>query len=186
MRPRRPERQPLSTTRRVHSPCGLDCCGCLVRVRGPSALLRELRAAPRRTRAAHGPSPPPPRLPPIDHKMWLQFKHPLQDSPYRRRDRQWRVVFKKQIVARNRPSTKACVVDVFEPGALIWSCGEPRADGWLELSDPYNLAYALIDATPMGLGVLLEPVEPPILDEGACKVCKAAPCCCEVLAAYGR
>lgn len=160
----------------------LAACGMLVRVRGPSALLRRLRAHAARVRTAPGPASPPRPLA-VAPEAWLQ-EAPFKGSPYRRRLHQWRVVFKSTIVARNRPSTKGVISDCFKPGDLLWS-GTPRADGWLPLSDSLTVLYILVDATPLGLGRLLEPVEPCILEEGACEACKAKPCCCELLAACG-
>ena len=162
----------------------LAAVGLLVRVRGPSKLLKELRAKPKRVRKACGP--PPPLLPPPKHfdpSLWLKSAWHW-NAPYRRRVKQWRVVFKSKIVARTRPSTSAVPVQVFEPGTLIWS-GEPREAGWVCLSDAPQKEYVLIDATRLGLSRLLEEVEPPILSEGACETCKCAPCYCEVLAALG-
>ena len=160
----------------------LAACGALVRVRGPSGLLRRLRALPRRVRKATGPAdPPPPRL--FDPALWI-VPHPYRDAPARRRLRQWRVIFGSKVVARARPSVKAPVSAAFSPGELVWS-GEPRADGWIPLSDPAFICYALLDATPLGLGKLFEAVEPPVLDEGACPACSAAPCYCALLEAIG-
>lgn len=156
--------------------------GLLVRVRGFAALLRRLRAAAQRVRKARGPAVPPPPLV-VTPDRWLR-EYPLKDAPYRRRVRQWRVIFASKVVSRARPSVKAPVTGVFEPGDLVWS-GEPRADGWLPLSDDPHLTFLLIDATPLGLGRLLEAVEPPTLEACACEACRAAPCYCEVLRAYG-
>ena len=186
----------------------LAACGMLVRVRGVSTLLKRLRAAPRRFRKALGPAAPP-KLVPVLPERWLSEPMlggvPLKDLPYRRRHCQWRVVHTSKIVARARPNTKAPLSQVFEPGELLWS-GPPRPDGWVPLSDPSNVSYVLIDAASLGLGRLLERVDPPILDgekkkkagsdvgraaDGAsapahCSRCWFAPCCCALLEAYGQ
>lgn len=159
-------------------------CGMLVRVRGPSNLLRRLRDLSARVRTARGPAQLPQPLA-CPASRWLSVDDPCQDAPYRRRVRQWRVVFTSTIVGRSRPSVKAPVTTCFEPGATLWS-GEPRPDGWVPLSDPTSTTYVLIDATPLGLSKLLEPIEPPELEEGACHECLAAPCYCALLAEYGR
>lgn len=161
----------------------LAACGALVRVRGPSALLRVLRARPQRLRTAQGPVRPPPPIT-IDPQRWLR-PHPLADAPYRRRVHQWRVIFSSKIVARTRPSTKAPIAQAYDPGQLLWS-GALRADGWLPLCERSHLDYVLIDATPLGLGPLLEEVVPPRLESGACAACYATPCCCKMLEAYGQ
>ena len=162
----------------------LAACGLLVRVRTPALLLERLRALPRRVRTALGPPVPPPSMPYVSSAWNAPHPPGLHTTPFRRRVHQWRVIFTSRVVARMRPSVKAPVVAVFEPGALVWSA-EPRADGWLPLTDDSSVHYLLIDATPLGLGVLLERIEPPILDEGACTACKAAPCCCALLASMG-
>ena len=165
----------------------LAAIGALVRVRGPSELLRRLREQPCRLRKATGPAPQPTGAAPavVEPSMWLE-KPPRSGCPYRRRHCQWRVVFHSKIVARARPTTSAPTVDVLAPGRLVWS-EAPRPDGWVVLSDPgIERRYVLIDATSLGLARLLERVEPPILDEGACATCFAAPCYCDVLEDYAR
>ena len=160
----------------------MAACGMLVRVRGIRTLLKRLRAMPERVRTARGPSSPPPPVP-LPPRVWMgKSKH--ADAPYRRRHCQWRVCFSSKIVSRSRPSTSAVVENVFEPGTLVWS-GPMRPDGWVELSERPVLSYILVDATPLGLGRLLELVQPPQLDDGACPACHRAPCYCEVLEEYG-
>ena len=62
----------------------------------------------------------------------------------------------------------------------------PTSGRWVCLSDRSRYEYVLIDATSLGHGVLLQRVEPPILDDGACARCCSAPCACELLADYGE
>lgn len=167
----------------------LAAAGCLVRIRGVASLLRSLRSADnrhgnRRRRTAIGPPslPTPWTLTPA---VWMANRGLERFIGTRRRHTLWRVVFDKPIVCRARPSTTAIVSDCFQPGQLIWS-EAPRGDGWVRLTDRGHGTYVLIDATPLGLSLLLEKVEPPELDEGACTTCLAAPCRCAVLASYGR
>ena len=167
----------------------LRACGCLVRVRFVRELLRELRARPHRLRKAMGPAVPPKPLT-IDPAMWLRKSARLDTdasldaAPYRRRTTQWRVVHASKIVARSRPATSAPLVEVFEPGELVWG-GPPRDDGWLPLSDRPPVGYVLIDGAALGFGRLLERIEPPELANGECVACNYSPCCCSVYASYG-
>ena len=162
----------------------LAALGLLARIRGPSALLRRLRAAPARFRKALGPIAPPKAIT-VRPEHWL-VTCPNNDVPWRRRECQWRVVFRSKIVARTRPTTSAPVVSVFEPGALLWS-ERPRDDGWVVLADAhYERRFVLIDATSLGLAKLLERVEPPELEEGACGACRSARCYCDLLKEYAR
>ena len=164
-------------------------CGLIVRIPAIADLLLELRSHREqpRVRLATGPPLPPTPSSLLQPSRWLQSAQqgPLRDlTPDRPRRVQWKVIFKSKIVARCRPTTSSPVSRVFEPGVRLWT-GHPRPDGWLILSDEFSYNYILADATALGLGKLLERIEPPELEPGACLACFRAPCRCDLLAEYG-